>query len=279
MADLTPRPGLPLWSDHLRFLRRHRAVVEASVALGMLVGVVMALTQQATWSSTASISLTPVPVYVKTTADELVPPEVTIDTDAQLLGSPEVLGAIARELDVDPSEAADHLAVSASPQTHVLHVTVSGASATSAQAATAAATQAFVALRGETLGALAEEQLQQLRLAVTDRESELVGVTGRRIVLADDELQQEVNDLRTALEELEDARTNPAAVIDPADVPRTVDYPNLEVPVVSGAGLGLIAGLLLGAARDRLGTRAPPRRRAHHDHLFVTSHEDHHHAH
>lgn len=278
---MTGRAGLPLWSDHLRFLRRHRALVEASVALGLVVGVAVSLAQPATWSSTASVALSPVPVYVKISSEDLVPPEVSIDTDAQLLGSPQVMGAIARELGIDPEDAGDHLAVSASPQTHVLHLTVSGPSAASAQAATASAVKAFVTLRGEVLGALAEDQVQALRLALGARERELADVRGRRLVLDDDELMQEVVDLQTALDELEDARTQPADVIDPADLARTVDYPNREVPVVSGAGLGLLAGLLLGAARDRVGTRSPPRRPRgphRHDHPSTTSHEDLHHA-
>lgn len=278
MVDVTARPGLPLWSDRLRFLRRHRAVVEASIALGILAGMALALGQPATWSSTSSVALTPVPVYVKVASEDLVPPEVSIDTDAQLLGSPEVMGAIGRELGIDPADAADHLSVSASPQTHVLHITVSGPSAASAQAATASAVQAFVALRGEVLGSLAEAQVQSLRLALDAREDELADVTGRRLVLDDDELMQEVLDLRAALEEIEDARVQPADVIDPADVPRKVDYPNREVPVVSGAGLGLLAGLLVGAARDRMGTRGPPRRPRFRDRPSTTIHEDLHHA-
>lgn len=278
MVDVRGRPGLPLWSDHTGFLRRHRAVVEASVAVGLLVGLVLALGQPATWSATASVSLAPVPVYVKTSSDELVPPEVSIDTDAQLLGSPEVLGAIGRALGIEASSAAEHLSVTASPQTHVLHITVSGPSAASAQAATAAAVKAFVALRGESLGALEEDQLRQLRLALGARERELVGVNGRRLVLADDELLQQVVDLRASLEELEEARATPADLISPAAASGSVDYPNREVPVVSGAALGLLAGLLLALARDRLGTRAPPGRPAHHDHPSAATHEDHHHA-
>lgn len=278
MVDVTGRPGLPLWSDQLRFLRRHRAVVEASVALGILAGILMALGQPATWSSTSSVALTPVPVYVKVAADDLVPPEVSIDTDAQLLGSPQVLGAVGRQLGIDAADAEDHLSVSASPQTHVLHVTVSGPSAASAQAATASAVQAFVSLRGEVLGSLEETQVQSLRLALADRERERADVSRRRLVLDDDELTQEVLDLRTALEEIEDARVQPADVIDPADVPRKVDYPNREVPVVSGAGLGLLAGLLLGAARDRMGTRGPPRRPRFRDRPSTTIRKDLHHA-
>jgi hypothetical protein len=291
MADLTRRRGLPLWSDHTRFLRRHRAVVEAAVGLGLLAGVAVGVLQPATWSATASVALAPIPVYVKTSAGELVPPEVSLDTDAQLLGSPEVLGAVGRELGVDVDEAADHLAVSASAQTRVLHITITASSAADAQAATSAAVKEFVALRGEVLGALGEEPLRELRLALDTRESELAQVRERRIVLDDDELFLEVLDLRAALDELEAAQAVPADVITPAEVPDAPDYANTEVPVVSGAGLGLLLGLLIALARDRRTPRRVLQRAgpasSHHsstDHLPgdapgpVTRHQDAHHA-
>lgn len=291
MAVLKPSEGLPLWADHVRFLRRHRAVVEAAVGLGLLAGVVVGVLQPATWSATSSVALAPIPVYVKISADELVPPEVSLDTDAQLLGSPEVLGAVGRELGVDADEAADHLTVSASPLTRVLHITVSASSAADAQAATSAAVREFVALRGDVLGALGEEPLRELRLALDTRESELAQVRERRIVLDDDELFLQVLDLRAALDELEAAQAVPADVISPAEVPDAPDYANTEVPVVSGAALGLLVGLLIAVVRDRrTSARGLQRTRPtspHHpgtDHLPgdppgpVTRHQDHHHA-
>ncbi len=91
---VTTPPGLPLWSDYTRFVRRHALLIAGFMLAGILIGFVWSLQQPSTYSATASIALTPVPKYVAPSTTDLVAPEVTIDTDAQLLQSPEVLGAV-----------------------------------------------------------------------------------------------------------------------------------------------------------------------------------------
>jgi hypothetical protein len=81
-------------------------------------------------------------------------------------------------------------------------------------------------------------------------------------------------------------------VISPAEVPEAPDYANTEVPVVSGAGLGLLLGLLVALVRDRRAsgralqrTRPGPPHHSGTDHPSAdppgrtTRHQDHHHAH
>jgi hypothetical protein len=260
MADVTngvtkagaTAPGLPLWTDHTAFLRRHRKWIGALMCLGLLLGYAWSLTQPKTFSATASVTLTPVPMYVTASTTEVAPPPVTIDTDAQLLHSPQVRDAVAEALGIPAAAVAGRLSVSATPSSHVLHVTVSSRSALKSAAAANAAVAALIEVRRDTLGSLQTEQLSHLQLAVQAQEHML----DRTAVLSSDNtLYAEVADLQNRVQELADAREHPATVISPAAVPRHRDYANTEVPVVSGAMLGLLLAWGLGLALDRSGQR------------------------
>jgi uncharacterized protein involved in exopolysaccharide biosynthesis len=189
-------------------------------------------------------------------------------------------------LGTDAERASEHLSVTASPHSHVIHVTVTGPSADEAARAADAAGAAFVDVRRDTLGALWKDQLRQLRTVIRDQEQLLAQEQTSRLVTSsyDDSFAQILR-LRASLDELEEARTQPAEVVRPAEPPTSPDHANTEVPVTSGAMVGLLAGCLLGAARDRV-----PRRR--HQPLSpgthprapgdlpddTTRHEDSHHA-
>jgi uncharacterized protein involved in exopolysaccharide biosynthesis len=228
------------------------------VGLGLLGGVAMSMRQPATYSATVSIALAPVPKYV-TTPSELPPPEVTIDTDAQLLNSPAVKEAIADRLGIDPVAVEERVSVTASPNSHVLHVTVRSRSRDRAADAANAAAAALIDVRGKTLGALRDNQVNQVRIMLAAAENRLTRTMSRRLVITEtDELFAEVLSLRQSLDELEEARATPAEVTDPAVPPKRADYANTEVPVASWPMLGLLAACLIGAVRDSgfLRTRA-----------------------
>lgn len=252
MAVVTGPPGLPLWSDYPRFVRRHRSLIAVLIGTGLLAGFGWSLQQPTTFSATASVALTAVPVYVTPSATELVPPEVTIDTDAQLLRSPLVLGAVARVLGVPEEAGIDHLSVTASPSSRVLHVTITAASASKAAEAADAAVTAFIDVRRDSLGALTVDQLSQLRLRIADQERVLAQEQNKRLVIAtSDTVFAQLLQRRTTLDELEEASREPATPLGRAVPPDTPDHANTEVPLTSGALLGLLGGCLLGAGRDR----------------------------
>jgi len=258
MAALTQGPGLPLWSDHTGFLRRHRVWVAVLMSIGLLTGLAWATMRPPTYSATASVALAQVPVYVMRSTNELVPPEVSIDTDAQLLHSPLVLSAVADALGLDDAAASEQLSVTASPNSHVLHLTVASTSALRAADAANAAVAALIEVRRQTLGAFRLEELRQLRLLISTQEQLLAKEQSRRLVIAaNDELFASILELRTSLYELEEARLQPADVVGSARPPTVPDHANTEVPVTSGTLIGLLAGCLLGCARDR--TRLPRR--------------------
>ncbi len=248
MAAVSTPAGLPLWSDHVRFVRRHQVAIGVLVCLGALAGLVWSLGQETSYSATASVVLVPVPMYVSASTTEIAPPEVSIDTDAQLLHSPRVLTAIASVIGTDPDQAGEHLSMTAAPNSHVLHITVSAPSPRAAADAADAAVAALVDVRRDSLGALQLDQLAQLRLLVS-RQQEML--RDDRVVAAYDDVSAQVLQLSAGLQELEDARRRPADAVDPAEPPRHADRANTEVPITSGAMVGLLCGCLLGAARDR----------------------------
>ncbi|CAM3582593.1 hypothetical protein [Nocardioides zeicaulis] len=251
-------PGLPLASDYARFVRRHAALLLGLVVVGLLAGAAVAAAQPRAFSASASVALTPVPVYVMPTVDELAPPEVSIDTDAQLLRSPAVLKAVGEALHVPATDAEQHLSVTASAGSHVLHVIVTGADPDRVARAADAAAATLLDVRRDALGSLSNDQVRQLRFLVLAQEALIARQQARRVVVAaTDDLFADLQELRLRLDEVRDARTTPGQVVAPAPDRAAAVYPNTEVPLTSGAALGLLAGCLAGAAADRLRGRLP----------------------
>lgn len=252
MANLTTPTRLPLLSDHARFVGRHRTVIGVLMVLGLLLGLAWSMTQAVTFSSTASVSLAPVPKYLLPTGVGLASPGVSIDTDAQLLRSTEVLDSVALALGTTSDMAMEQLSVTASPNSHVLHVTVTADSPAEAAEAANAAVTALVRVRRNTLGALRLDQLRLLRLWTAGQEELLAQEQSTRaVLLATDDLFAQVLELREGLQELEGARSAPAEVVNAAVPAGSPDYSNSEVPLTSGAMLGLLAACLVGVRRDR----------------------------
>lgn len=259
MGAVTPRAGLPTWADHTAFLRRHRGLLALAVALGGIAGAVWSWQQPSTFSATASVALAPVPVYVAASTDELVPPEVSVDTDAQLLRSGPVLDAVGGVLGIDREAAEDRLRVTATANTRVLHVTARGDTPQHAAAAANAAVAALTDVRRQSLGALDEDQVRYLRMVLGEHDVAPEQDDEQAfLVPMEDEQFARIVGVRASLDELDEARARPAEVVRPAVPPMRADYANAEVAVVSGALLGLLAGCLAGAGRDRLRTPSGP---------------------
>ncbi|MEQ6902473.1 hypothetical protein [Nocardioides sp. YIM 152588] len=252
MADVSP-PGLPALADYPAFLRRHARWIAVGMLVGLALGWLWSLRSPEHYSARASVALTPVPVYVTTPTTETIPPEVSIDTDAHLLNSPKVLRAIADALGVDEAEAADALSVTASANSHVLHIRIAGSSPQRAADAANAAAKALIQRRRTALAALRPGQQRQLRTLVAYETRVLSREQDGELVTTESaELADQVFLLETALRQLEEARANPGEVVSPAIPPSAADRPDTEVPLVSGAMLGLLCGCAIGAARDRL---------------------------
>ena len=157
------------------------------------------------------------------------------------------------------------MSVTASANSHVLHVTVRADTPDAAARAANAAAAALTSVRRTSLGALRIDQLRQLRLFITAQDQLLAKEQTQGIVIpAYDDLSAAILELKSDLQQLEEARSTPAEIVSPAIPPVHADHANTEVPLTSGVMIGLLCGCLLGAARDRAdrNDRSSPRPRS-----------------
>ena len=132
-------------------------------------------------------------------------------------------------------------------------MTVTAASADLAAKAADAAVAAFVDVRRDALGAIGRRPAAPTA-AARQRSggpaapmSKPDGWSSRRTTSCSPRSLE----LRASLDELEEARREPAEVVRPAVPPGNANHANTEVPMTSGAMVGLLGGCLLGAGRDR----------------------------
>ena len=98
------------------------------MALGLLAGFGWSLLQPPTYSATASVALTPVPMYVTPPPTDWCRPRSASTPTPSCSSSPEVLRGDRRGARHRPGRRpSEHLSVTASPNSHVLHVTVTAA--------------------------------------------------------------------------------------------------------------------------------------------------------
>lgn len=269
-ARLAPRStaGATLEDLWVRLRRSWRLIVGGAV-IGALLGVLVTTRWTPTYEATVPVLLQPTPLYVDAAAEE-EPREITVDTEASMVFSDASLSAVRSQLDLpDDAELRADIRVTAPPNSRVLEVTVVGDAADDVEARADALAAAYLVVRDEYLDQRREQIRQQL-------EAELSSVAGQRGILIggqapraegdeEDELDEVGSDivseeqLREALAELATAPSGAGRVLRTAQAERT--RAPIEVPVVSGALLGGLAGLVVMGWRDADGTaRARSRR-------------------
>jgi hypothetical protein len=249
--DAAADEALPTIDTYRRFARRHRSLIASAMAIGLVLGGIWAWLQPTTYSATASVVLSPVPSYVSATTSQRPPPEVTIDTDAQLVAAGPVVDAVAAAADEDVATVTDRLVVTATPLSRVLHISYTDDSAEDAASAATAAAEALVDVRSAALGALRADQAQLLGLHARELQDRLTSRRRPVAMLPGDDLLSDIGLLRSRLTELEKLRTTPAVVSQRATPPLSPDSSNPEVPLTSGAMLGLLVAVAIAANRDR----------------------------
>ena len=239
-------------------------LIGALMGIGLLAGFAWSLLQPSTFSATASIALVPVPKLRHAVDHRARPARGHHRHRRPAAAQPAGAGCRRRRARHGPGRGrASDLSVTASPNSHVLHVTVTAVLRRSAPPTPPTPRSPRSSTSGATRsGRSASDQLRQLRLLVSRPRSEQLAKQqteaarhpgDRRPVRPDPQL-------RASLDELEEARRAARRGRRARAAPRRArDYANTEVPMVSGAMLGLLAGCLLGAGRDRLGcSRSAP---------------------
>ncbi len=255
-----PAPGdgqqstgrLPSWDQYAALMRRHRRLLAVAMGIGVVAGAGVAFVQDPTYSATTSLALTPVPSYLSVTASGGQPGVVSIDTDAHLVMDSSALLALEA---ADPSvrDPEDQIVVTATPLSRVIHITYTSGSPALAAAGATAVGEAFIDARRNALGALAEPELDRLRARITALQERLSQEQAREQLAptAPDSLEPDLLELRERLAALETAREEPAEVLNAAVPPSASDPRDAEVPVTSGAMVGLLVGWLVAVARNR----------------------------
>jgi capsular polysaccharide biosynthesis protein len=244
-AQLSPRSSSPSLESMWARVRRSARLIMVLSVLGGLLGAVVAWSWTPMYEATAPVLLAPSPLYLDLSSDE-GPKEITIDTEASMVFSEQAIGRVRGELGLPESpDVRDSIRVTAPPNSRVLEITVRDDDPARAAAIADAVAVAYLEVRNDYLAQRRDqvrEQIEQQLSSVAGRgmvvtpggaEDDGSGI-GSTQVLAEDEL-------RAALTSLSLVSTDAGTVLRPA-----VAQParkQAEVPIVSGALLGALAGL------------------------------------
>ena len=221
-------------------LRAAWPLLLATTLLGAMLGGAVAALAPVQHSTRSSILLTPAPVYLSTDdrdtgSDSDAISEVTIDTEAALLVSRQSLSRVVGS--TEPAvldELRERIRVTAVPSTDVLVLEVRAPTAAQSREEAESVADSYLLTRRAYLSNRRDQALLMLRQELTELagptgEQTPAGATGER--------------LKRAVESIQLTPTTAGEVIrtrEPVRVRR-----QFEVPVTTGAGLGLAAGALV----------------------------------
>ena len=242
---------LPELADYGRFVCRNFRLLVACASVGLLVAAGWHAQTPPTYTSTTSVLLTPVPEFAGTDPSGRAPREVTVDTDAQLVQSGPTLTAVSRAVGEDPADVVAAFTLSAPPLTNVLNISFTASDPRTARLGAATAGRSLIAARRQFLGALQPRETAQLQVAVARLDDELAQLDATDVrPERQDALGERIQVLRNRLRNLYAAQAQPGRILRAATLPTSPDPTDVEVPLTSGAMLGLLAGCGLGALRD-----------------------------
>ncbi|WKN46988.1 O-antigen ligase [Nocardioides sp. Arc9.136] len=237
-----------------RRLRRAAPVVAVAVLLGALAGAaVAAAPEEPEHRARMLILLTPAPVYLSTGPDRVAagedydpPRNITVDTEAALLISERSLRRASAATGVAVTDLREAVAVVAPPNSEVLELSVDLPDPDQAQTAAAEVASSYLREREAFLLQRRDDLVRRLTRELAALDSGVGGSQTQRQGIA-----REIDYLETSRPKVgEVIRTMPAVRLPDGS----------EVPVASGAGLGLLAGVVLVRRPPRRPTRRPTQR-------------------
>ncbi|MFI6574625.1 Wzz/FepE/Etk N-terminal domain-containing protein [Nocardiopsis sp. NPDC050513] len=255
-----PGPPGPELKEYTALLRRRWRMVGAGVLGGLVLATAGVFALPSTYESTAAVQVRPTGMAEFTgERSGRLAGDVNLDTEAQILTSDRVSTAAARRLagpDSAPPSSDDlreRVSLSVPPNSNVLEITYTARTPEAARDGAAAYAEAYLEQREAEVGDLIAAHLTALRAEQEARYQELAGLPDASDVRAD-ALRAEIADLGRGISPLSALRetVEPGRIITPARLPEGPTSPVLPVWVAGGGALGLLAGLLLAFARDRL---------------------------
>ncbi|WP_229715811.1 Wzz/FepE/Etk N-terminal domain-containing protein [Mangrovihabitans endophyticus] len=255
-------------SHYLGMLRRHWWVVIAVTAAGLAAAAGFTSTVPKVYESSTAVLVQPVDQDANATGGR-TKATINLDTEAQLVGS----GAVATRAQQllrsprSPIDLARDVSVEVPPNTTVLMVRFSADTPEGAQAGSHAFAEAYLRNREDTARSGLDEQIKSLTLKVRQLTSNLAGINARLARSAPNSStrsnleslrsnsQNQLNSLTGRLNELTTTTVAAGSIISDARVPDAPTSPNLTLNLATGGVAGLLLGLTLAFARERLDRR------------------------
>ena len=228
--------------EYLAILRRHAVLVIASVVLCAGCVLVVSILQEAHYRATSTVLFTPTGID---RAPDLVREQETL---AGVITTQDVLErAIPESGYTSVDELERNVTVTPVPEANLLRISVADSTATGAATATNAVTSAFIEWQTQR-----DRQLTQAR--VSSLEQQLASLAGRSTpadIAAASALQTQLAEARAQL----DVPTPELTLLQSAGIPAEPFSPRIVRNTIIGAFAGLLVGIILAVARDRLDRR------------------------
>jgi hypothetical protein len=208
--------------------------------LGLILGAGIYFATPPTYTATAVVelaALSPV-IDLSPTAGKLQP--FTVDSDVQLVVDGQVVSAISGITRQEPAQIRRSLTVSARQLTRVLQITYRAATPAMATAGAQGAADAFLAERDRLVVKPVGDYLTQVLLKTESPQKSAATLTTEGLTTR---AQSRVEGLRARAIAAELQSKGAGNVLERARVRAGGDRGDVEIPVVTGAGLGVLIGV------------------------------------
>jgi uncharacterized protein involved in exopolysaccharide biosynthesis/Mrp family chromosome partitioning ATPase len=255
-------------SHYLGMFRRHWWVALLATGAGLGAGAAVSGALPKVYESTTSVLVQAVDQDVNAQGGR-TKGAINLDTEAQLVGS----GAVAVKAQqllrspASPIELARNVSVEVPANTTVLVIRYSASDPKAAQAGSHAFAEAYLRNREETAQSGLDQQIKTLSLKVRQLTASLTTINTRlagakpgssersNLESLRNNSQNQLNSLTGRLNELTTTTVGAGSIISDARVPDAPTSPNALLNMATGAMAGLLLGLALAFARERLDRR------------------------
>ncbi|MEV6637562.1 Wzz/FepE/Etk N-terminal domain-containing protein [Actinoplanes sp. NPDC051470] len=262
------RPGSADLSHYVGMFRRHWWVVLAATGAGLGLGAALTSTLPRVYESSTSVLVSAVEQDTNQSGGR-TKGSINLDTEAQLVGSGAVAvkaAALLRSTG-NPLELAHAVSVEVPANTTVLVITFEADTPQKAQAGSHAFAEAYLRNREQTARSGLDSQIKSLSLKIRQLTTNLTSINARlakakagssersNLESLRSNSQNQLNSMTGRLNELTTTTVAAGSIISDARVPTEPTSPNTMLNIAAGAMLGLLAGLMLAFARERLDRR------------------------
>jgi uncharacterized protein involved in exopolysaccharide biosynthesis len=255
-------------SHYLGMFRRHWWVALLATSVGLGAGAVVSSALPKVYESTTSVLVQAVDQDVNAQGGR-TKGTINLDTEAQLVGS----GAVAVKAQqllrspASPLELARNVSVEVPANTTVLVIRYSAGDPKAAQAGSHSFAEAYLRNREETARSGLDQQIKTLSLKVRQLTASLTTINTRlaaakpgssersNLESLRSNSQNQLNSLTGRLNELTTTTVGAGSIISDARLPDAPTSPNALLNMATGAMAGLLLGLALAFARERLDRR------------------------